>query len=103
MRNTCPLLSLLLSGAIVAISCSRTQPDPVDTTPVRYPVNLWITSSDQTNLLYNRTLPFSPGEDNRFPTISVDTGQIFQPIDGFGYTLTGGSAALIHQLAPAAR
>lgn len=103
MRSTCTLLFLLISVLIIAISCSRTQPDPVDTTPVRYPVGLWVTSADQTNLLYNRTLPFSSAEDNRFPTITVDTTQIFQPIDGFGYTLTGGSAGLIHQLAPATR
>jgi glucosylceramidase len=103
MRSTCTLLSLLISLLIIAISCSRTQPDPVDTPAVRYPVGLWVTSSDQTNLLYNRTLPFSSAEDNRFPTITVDTTQIFQPIDGFGYTLTGGSAGLIHQLAPATR
>lgn len=103
MRSTSTLLLSLLSGALISGACSRTQPDPGDTTPARYPVNLWITSSDQTNLLYNRTLPFSAGEDNRFPTISVDTAQIFQEIDGFGYTLTGGSAELIHQLAPAAR
>jgi glucosylceramidase len=103
MRNTSNLLFLLLSGILIAVSCSRVQPDPVDTTPVRYPVGVWVTSSDRTNLLYNKTLPFSQTEDNRFPTISVDTAQIFQPIDGFGYTLTGGSAALIHQLAPATR
>lgn len=103
MRNTFTLQLLLLSGIIIASSCSRAQPDPVDTTPVRYPVNLWVTSSDRTNLLYNRTLPYSPAEDTRFPTISVDTSQVYQQIDGFGYTLTGGSAALIHQLAPATR
>ncbi|WP_311136701.1 glycoside hydrolase family 30 protein [Hymenobacter cellulosilyticus] len=32
------------------------------------------------------------------PTIVVDTTKTYQSIDGFGYTLTGGSAMLINQL-----
>ncbi|GJM32218.1 MAG: glucosylceramidase [Saprospiraceae bacterium] len=31
------------------------------------------------------------------PVIEIDKAQTFQTIDGFGYTLTGGSAYLIHQ------
>ena len=36
-------------------------------------------------------------------TIQVDGSQTYQPIDGFGYTLTGGSARLIHQMDSSAR
>ncbi|MGD9558033.1 MAG: glycoside hydrolase family 30 beta sandwich domain-containing protein, partial [Mangrovibacterium sp.] len=35
--------------------------------------------------------------------IEVDTATAYQSMDGFGYTLTGGSAALIHQMEPQAR
>lgn len=36
-------------------------------------------------------------------TIVVDTSQTFQEIDGFGYTLTGGSALHINQMSDSAR
>ena len=35
--------------------------------------------------------------------IQVNPAQTFQSIDGFGFTLTGGSAQLIHRLEPARR
>ena len=35
---------------------------------------------------------------NTSPNIDVDSTQTFQTVDGFGYTLTGGSATLINQL-----
>ena len=37
------------------------------------------------------------------PNIEVDDAQTFQSIDGFGYTLTGGSAEVINQLNPQKR
>lgn len=40
---------------------------------------------------------------NQHPTIEVDATQRYQTMDGFGYTLTGGSAMLLHQMDPAAR
>ena len=38
------------------------------------------------------------GKSNPIDTIFVDERQQFQKIEGFGYTLTGGSAQLLHQL-----
>ena len=38
-------------------------------------------------------------EAKQGPVIHVDASQTYQSIDGFGYTLTGGSARLIHQMA----
>ncbi len=35
---------------------------------------------------------------NSNATINIDTTQTYQTIDGFGYTLTGGSATLIYSL-----
>ncbi|GAB4024047.1 glucosylceramidase [Spirosoma koreense] len=41
--------------------------------------------------------------DQGSATISVDASQTYQPIDGFGYTLTGGSAMLLHRMDADAR
>jgi len=37
---------------------------------------------------------------NVYPTIEIDDNQTFQKIDGFGFTLTGGSAQVINQSEP---
>ena len=60
---------------------------------------LWLTKADQSALLVERALQTSLGRPlNVLPIIEVDSSKSFQTIDGFGFTLTGGSAELIHQL-----
>lgn len=62
-------------------------------------VAAWLTSADQI-LLLNRqaeNLSFSDAAGD-LPTISVDVGQAYQPVEGFGFSLTGGSAMLIARL-----
>lgn len=72
--------------------------------PVTNDVDFWLTKADQTALLAKQTgtLGFA-NISNQNSTITVDTTQKFQSIDGFGYTLTGGSAQVINALASAQR
>lgn len=64
----------------------------------------FITSSDQQQLLKAQTgLHFSGANANSYTTISVDDSQTFQEVEGFGYTLTGGSAQLINAMEAGAR
>lgn len=93
--NRILLLLLLFS----LMSCEA-QPDvePYEPPPV-LPVEVWTTSGDGVNLLYKKTIGFAGSEDDRFPSIHIDTAQQFQEVYGFGYTLTGGSAMLLHQMA----
>ncbi len=59
---------------------------------------VWITKSDSSVLLKKaHTLRFVPGTATS-PAIQVDSARSFQEIDGFGYSLTGGSASLINRL-----
>lgn len=77
--------------------------DTTDTTkpetPTATDVSLWLTTADQAILFeqQNVSLLFSDSTNNN-PTITVDTSQTYQRIDGFGFTLTGGSAYLISNL-----
>lgn len=67
-------------------------------------VSLWLTDPDAGILFkkQNTTITFADHKnDNKI--IDVDESKTFQPIDGFGYTLTGGSAMHIHRMEPAAR
>ncbi|MCD0488219.1 glucosylceramidase [Pedobacter sp. MC2016-14] len=64
-------------------------------------VAFWLTTGDKTSLLAKQEdLPLYTGSNNA-PTIEIDETQTYQSIDGFGFTLTGGSATLINAL-PAA-
>ncbi|MES2376601.1 MAG: glycoside hydrolase family 30 beta sandwich domain-containing protein [Bacteroidota bacterium] len=81
----------------------NTTPNPVVTTPIKTDVAMWLTQPDQSALFQKQNvgLLFSTGTNSN-PTITVDTTKAYQTIDGFGYTLTGGSATLINNL-PAAQ
>jgi glucosylceramidase len=62
-------------------------------------VDFWLTRGDQSTLLQKQTIVLAFGTvANSAAEIKVDTAQTYQTIDGFGYTLTGGSASLINQL-----
>jgi glucosylceramidase len=96
------ILSILL--LISALSCKSKSEDEQPITPMpELPVQAWITSADQVNLLYKKSLAFATGRDDRFTTITIDATLDLQPIEGFGYTLTGGSAMLLHQMGEAER
>lgn len=67
-------------------------------------VDLWLTTADRSSLFAEqpRTLSFGK-EETPLPTIEVDEHTRFQPMDGFGFALTGGSAELLMRMSPAAR
>lgn len=62
-------------------------------------VRFWLTKSDQSNLLQKQNVILNFGTiANAYPNIDVDASQNYQTVDGFGFTLTGGSAQVINQL-----
>jgi len=63
----------------------------------------WLTTGNKSALLEKQAAALNFGTaENSLPTIEVNETQKFQTIDGFGYTLTGGSAGLINAMeAPA--
>lgn len=67
-------------------------------------VEVWLTNPDRSALFAKQPvpLPFSTSTTS-YPTIDIDETQSFQSIDGFGYTLTGGSAMLISRMEASAR
>jgi glucosylceramidase len=63
------------------------------------PIETWLTRADQTVLLQKQSSSLtmnSPSNTNAY--IDVDSATAFQAIDGFGYTLTGGSAYLLNRM-----
>ncbi len=97
--------------SIIGFGFACSKPKPIVITPVppavvvvppvavKSDIEFWLTSGNKFALLQkqNAILNFS-STANSDAVIEIDTIQTYQTIDGFGYTLTGGSALLINKL-----
>ncbi|RZK13300.1 MAG: glucosylceramidase, partial [Hymenobacter sp.] len=109
-RRYCPLLTavVLLAGSCKKDDSSSggapTPPTPAPPATTTGQVAVWLTTPDKSALLYNQptALAFSTAT-NSDPTIAVDTTQTYQTMEGFGYTLTGGSAYVMSQMSATSR
>ena len=90
------LLGLILITAVSSpIANAQTKPSKI---------TAWVTHNDRSTLLQRQAGQPAFGKVNKsYPVITVDAAQKFQQIDGFGFTLTGGSAQLINKLPAAER
>ncbi|WP_250254345.1 glycoside hydrolase family 30 beta sandwich domain-containing protein [Chryseobacterium sp. Marseille-Q3244] len=66
-------------------------------------VNYWLTKGDESVRLQFQTPIRFVNTSNSLQNIEIDDTQKFQYVDGFGYTLTGGSVEVINRLSPAKR
>ncbi len=98
---------LLLFWVVLVGGCKKgnggngdgNNPPPGPGTPPRSDVSFYLTRPDQSALFKKQSVSLlfsSTGNSNS--TIEVDTTQVFQTMDGFGYCLTGGSATLLQSL-----
>lgn len=87
--------------------CSKNTEEPAPPPPPPSATNdmdFWLTKGDQTALLQKQSTTLSFGTVSNSNTfIDIDTTQVFQTVDGFGYTLTSGSASVINGLATPTR
>jgi glucosylceramidase len=93
---------LCIYGLLLSAACNKAGKGSGSPTPPPAPgaaIAYWLTKGDQTSLLEKQSVPLTfSSAANNLPAIQVDSASTFQTIDGFGYTLTGGSATLINQL-----
>ncbi len=77
-------------------------PSPTPPPVVTNDMDFWLTNSDQSVLLQKQTAVLGFGTIyNLYSNIEIDDTQTFQTIDGFGFSLTGGSAQVINLLSVA--
>ena len=103
-KNNLILLAIFILFVFGDCSKKSSSSSPV---PVPLPTNdveMWLTKADQSALLQKQTSVLSFGTAaNSYANIDVDSAVSFQTVDGFGYTLTGGSASLINNMSTASR
>ncbi len=66
-------------------------------------VAFYLTTPDKTSLVALQENGILPKTDNNNFTINVSENETYQTMDGFGYTLTGGSASLINAMSSSAK
>lgn len=71
--------------------CAPRNKSAIDTTTIYS----WTTTADQSQLLTPSSDLIFDDVDTKDSAISIDSTIVYQTIDGFGYTLTGGSAMLL--------
>jgi glucosylceramidase len=81
----------LLACVVLPALPSYAQPGKIAT--------VWLSTEDRTSLLAPQPTPLHfKTSDQQAPVIDVDDRQKFQPMDGFGFALTGGSAQLLMRM-----
>ncbi len=74
--------------------------NPIETPPqIENEIDFWLTKTDASVKLQKQELVLAFGSNsNNYAAIEVDDSQTFQTVDGFGFSLTGGSAEVINGL-----
>jgi glucosylceramidase len=101
LKNKMQIFSILFP-LLLLVNCSTSNDIIISQPPAAVPVSdvdFWLTKGDQSVLLQrqNISLIFNTTV-NAFQNIDINETQAYQSIDGFGYTLTGGSAEVINGL-----
>ncbi len=100
------ILKVILFALLFAtqVNCSKAEKSAEDTAVdktavVKNEIDFWLTKGDQSVLLQRQNSVLAFGTiANGYQNIEINSEQTYQAIDGFGYSLTGGSAEVINQL-----
>src|SRR4249919_3945524 len=105
--NFCRTSLLIILFPIFLLDCGKSKspgpnpPPPPPPPPATNEVDFWLTKSNETVKLQKQSGVLAFGIlSNQYANIDVDENNSYQTIDGFGYTLTGGSAEMINFLDP---
>jgi glucosylceramidase len=93
------LLSFALLTFGLGVQCQDNSPQHNAPPPVtKIDALFYLTNSDQSILFEKQETGFSAASDFDLPTLVVDKNKTYQEMDGFGFTLTGGSALHLNNM-----
>jgi glucosylceramidase len=99
LKNNALILTCLLLFSACSRKSSGDAGSPPPPPPAQNEVDFWLTKKDQSVIFQKQNTILAFGKSvNQYPNIEIDDNSSFQTIDGFGYTLTGGSAEVINAL-----
>ena len=88
-------LSVPLLSAVVLVGCGSAEK--------KQEGELWLTMPDKSVMFEKQENLLTGQSDNQGNVINIDPSKTYQEMDGFGYTLTGGSAMHISKMSAEAR
>jgi glucosylceramidase len=96
LRTISSAIGIFLITLFIFVSCDKNKKEK-GSEPAAGLAEFWLTTGDKSALFEKKqNIEFSSA-NNEQNVIEIDTAQRFQTIDGFGFSLTGGSAYLINQ------
>jgi len=95
MKKTNRLSILLICALFSLLGCSKS--DQASSGKTGASVDVWLTSANKSNLFTQVSPIVFKVDSPNAAMIQVDSSVTFQTMDGFGYSLTGGSAQVINQ------
>lgn len=95
----------LLSGLALSLAVAAMVSGCASTKGGKSTAGLWITMPDKSAVLQQQPVNISSSEskNNTNIQLNINTGTTYQEMDGFGYTLSGGSALHISKMSAPAR
>lgn len=90
------VMSVVLSAMVTGCGTTKTSSNPAS--------ELWVTMPDKSVLLQKQDITSSnQSKNNNNIQLTINTDKTYQEMDGFGYTLSGGSAMHISKMSAPAR
>ena len=87
----------LIAGLLIAIGLQSLNADAQKAAPVKSKPQLWLTDPGNNVLFKQQDQGLKPLNTLKsVPAITINKSKTYQQMDGFGFALTGGSAALIN-------
>ena len=95
----------LLSGLALSLAVAAMVTGCASTKSGKQTAGLWITMPDKSVMLQEQPVNISSNQskNNNNIQLNINTGTTYQEMDGFGYTLSGGSAMHISKMSAPAR
>lgn len=95
----------LLSGLALSLAVAAMVTGCASTKGGKQTAGLWITMPDKSVMLQEQPVNISSNQskNNNNIQLNINTGTTYQEMDGFGYTLSGGSAMHISKMSALAR
>ena len=105
IKNVTSRFGLILCCIGTLFGCQSPEEENIIPPPVAEPVSVefYLTKADQSVLFKKQTSGISGYSENNYATINVNSSNEYQEIDGFGYSLTGGSALHINNMSSSSR
>jgi glucosylceramidase len=93
-----PSASVIILVSLFAFRCGNNFSNPDEVNSSQLAIDSWITTANRNYLIKQQpSIEMKDQKSLSLSIIVVDTTITYQEIDGFGYTLTGGSAQLMNQ------